>query len=99
MEASIVLPLLILIICALVYLSIFYFQVMRMQCDVQGLVIDRLNEEAGVIQRVQESGEYATELGPLLSRIMTKEYTAYRYEINESVWIRGGSLAEGIGDD
>ena len=91
-EASIVLPILILTILSLILLILYYYACLSCQVELhEDLISDTENRKA-VFKVVEKRETVSSEVGGVISMIMQKEIAASTYVIGPADMIRAGEL-------
>lgn len=91
-EASIVLPVLILTILSLILLILYYYACLNCQVELHGELISDTENRKAVFKVVEKRETVSSEIGGVISMIMQKEITASAYAIGPADMIRAGEL-------
>ena len=91
-EASIVLPILILTILSLILLNLYYYACLNCQVELHGELISDTENRKAVFKVVEKRETVSSEVGGVISMIMQKEIAASAYAIGPADMIRAGEL-------
>lgn len=91
-EASIVLPIIILSVISMIVLMIFYFNCLKCQIDIQYQLIDAANKNNVIFERLYKEKTVGEEMKGLSKIFMSKECTCNIYDINERKMILVGEF-------
>ncbi len=93
-EAAMVLPILILTILSLILLIVYYFACLNVQVDLhRQMVRDAMHSEP-VFEIKNKKEETSSEIGGVISMIMSKQINGKIYMINEADIIRAGEMMQ-----
>ena len=91
-EASIVLPVLILIVAALVGLSMYYYNSYIGQCAVQRELVESSETDSSMAKIIRNSRSYSSRIGGAYGGWFGRDYSQRRYVLDEAAMIRAGEL-------
>lgn len=94
-EASIVLPLVILTILSMILLLIYVHQCLDTQTGVHQTLIERALESKDVFKVAKGSDSTTSNIGGAISKVMHRDFSARCYLINEADAIRLGDFIDG----
>lgn len=93
-EAAMVLPILILTILSLILLMVYYFSCLNTQVDLHRQMIEDGMHVDTVFEIKTKKEETSSEIGGVISMIMSKEIEGRVYMINEANLIRLGEMIQ-----
>lgn len=93
-EAAMVLPILILTILSLVLLIIYYFSCLNTQVDLHRQMIKESMYDKSIFEIQNKTKETSSEIGGVISIIMSKKIEGRIYIVNEADIIRAGEMLQ-----
>lgn len=97
-EATIVLPIIILTVLSMIMLLIYFFACLSTQMDVHGRLVDKALSSKVVMGVHKENGETGKDIGGVISVVMHRDFHSRCYLINEAAMIRLGEEIHGDTD-
>ncbi|MGI6211209.1 MAG: hypothetical protein ACOYJJ_01365 [Anaerovoracaceae bacterium] len=91
-EASIVLPAVILTILSMLLLMVYFYSCLTVQVKVHRSINDRADQGKGVFRIVRESETTESRMGGISTLLLKREYHARCYRIVEARVIRAGNM-------
>lgn len=95
-EAAMVLPILILTILSLILLIVYYFSCLNAQVDLHRQMVKDAMYSETVFEIQNKTKETSSEIGGVISMIMSKKLEGKIYMINEADIIRAGEVVQWV---
>lgn len=91
-EAAIVLPIFILMIVSVIYIGVFHFENLKVQCELQHSVADSILEDDSLVKKIESSNCFSSYIPGMISKVFSLEQNVYGYSLDEALMIRTGKL-------
>jgi len=93
LEASLVLPLLILMIASLIGAGAFVCRNMQNRCSVQRELLEELDQSKALYEKIEKSIDTSSDIKGAYRGTLSRPYEAHATAIDEAAVIRAGDLA------
>ena len=93
-EAVMVLPILILTILSLILLIVYYFSCLNTQVSLHKQLIQDAMYSKAIFEIENKTEETSSEIGGVVSMVMSKKLAGRIYRINEADLIRAGEMMQ-----
>ena len=97
-EASLVLPLLILMTASLIGAGAFSFRSMRDMCRTQRELLEEVDGSSAVYEKIEKNTETSSDIMGAYRETLRRSYTATARAIDEAAVIRAGDIAGIVGE-
>ena len=92
MEAAIVLPILILMIVSVIYIGVYHFENLKIQCELQHKVAESILEDDSLVKKIESSNGFSSYIPGTIAKVFSLEQRVYGYSLDEALMIRTGKL-------
>ena len=91
-EAAIVLPILILMIVSIIYIGVFHFESLKVQCELQHSVANNILGDESLVKKIESSNGFSSYIPGMVSKVFSLEQSVYGYSLDEAMMVRTGKL-------